>query len=34
MLQMVEKDINWYAKANDKYTKDYNQNKESSYIMF
>ena len=34
MLQIEEKDINWYAKANDKYAKDYNQNKASSYIMY
>ena len=41
MLLMVEKGIRWgichainrYAEANDRYTKNYDQNKESSYIM-
>ena len=40
MLLMVEKDIkrgicntfNRYAKANNKYMKDYDKNKESSYL--
>ena len=40
MLLMVEKCIRgginhriyWYTKANNKYLKDYNKNKESSYI--
>ena len=40
MLLMVEKDIrgrifhsiHWYAKANNKYMKDYDKSKESSYI--
>ena len=39
MLLMVEKDIRgrichsiyWYAKANNKYMKDYNKNKELLY---
>ena len=39
MLLMVEKSIRrlichsiyWYAKANNKYMKDYDKNKESSY---
>ena len=26
--------INWYAKANNKYIRDYNENKESSYIRY
>ena len=42
MLQMVEKvirarichTIHRYAKANNKYTKDYYKNKELSYLMF
>ena len=42
MLQVVEERIRGgichaihrYAKANNKYMKDYNQNKESSYIMY
>ena len=42
MLLMVEKWINGgichavnrYAKANSKYTKDYDKNKESSYIKY
>ena len=41
MLLMVEKGIRerichsiyWYAKANNKYMKDYDKNKESSYIQ-
>lgn len=40
MLQMIEKGIrgwiyhaiHWYAKTNNKYTKDYNQNKKS-YLL-
>ena len=41
MLLMVEKgirglchSINRYAKANNKYVKDYNKNKESSYLKY
>ena len=42
MLLMVEKGIRgeishsiyWYAKANNKYTKDCDKNKESSYIQY
>ena len=42
MLLMVEKGIRggichstyWYAKANNKYMKDYDKNKESSYIPY
>ena len=42
MLLMVEKEIrggvchaiHQYAKANSKYMKDYDKNKESSYIMY
>ena len=42
MLLMVEKGIRggichsiyWYAKANNKYMKDYDKNKESSYIQY
>ena len=41
MLLMVEKGIGgvchpiyWYAKANNKYMKDYDQSKESSYIPY
>ena len=39
MLQMVEKGeishaIHRYAKTNNKYTKDSNKNKESSYFMY
>ena len=26
--------IHWYAKANGKYTNDYDPNKESSYLMY
>ena len=41
MLLMVEKGIRWrichainrYAEANNRYTKNYDKNKESSYIM-
>ena len=41
MLLMVKKGIRWgichainrYAEANDRYTKNYDKNKESSYIM-
>ena len=41
MLLMVQKlirggichAIHWYAKANHKYMKDYDKNKESSYIL-
>ena len=40
MLLMVEEDIkgeiliNRYAKANNKYVKDYDKNKESSYLKY
>ena len=42
MLLMVEKDIRggichsiyWYAKANNRYMKDYDKSKESSYIQY
>ena len=42
MLLMVKKGIRggicdsvyWYAKANNKYVKDYDKNKESSYIQY
>ena len=42
MLLMVEKGIrggtctavHWYAKANNKYMKDYDKNKESSYLNY
>ena len=42
MLLMVEKGIRWgtchfiyrYAKVNNKYIKDYDKNKESSYIQY
>ena len=42
MLLMVEKGIregirntiHWYAKANDKYMKDYDKGKESSYLKY
>ena len=42
MLLMVEKDIKggtchaipWYMKTNNKYIKDYDKNKESSYLMY
>ena len=42
MLLMVEKDIRggichsiyWYTKANKKYVKDYDKNKESSYLQY
>ena len=42
MLIMVEKGIRegiyhsifWYAKANNKYMKDYNKNKEPPYIQY
>ena len=42
MLLMVEKDIRggichsiyWYTKANKKYMKDYDKNKESSYLQY
>ena len=42
MLLMVENDIrggictaiHWYAKANNKYMKDYDKNKESSYLKY
>ena len=42
MLQMVEKGIrdgichaiHHYAKANNKYIKDYDKNKESSYLKY
>ena len=42
MLLMIEKgikgeignSINRYAKANNKYMKDYDKNKESSYLKF
>ena len=42
MLLMVEKIIRgricdsicWYAKANKKYMKDYDKNKESSYVQY
>ena len=42
MLLMVEKGIRggictavqWYAKANNKYMKDYDKNKESSYLNY
>ena len=42
MLLMVEKGIRggicysiyWQAKANNKYTKDYGKNKESSYVLY
>ena len=42
MLLMVEKGIRggichsvyWYAKANNKYMKDYDKNKESSYLQY
>ena len=41
MLLMVEKgmkkgirhSVYWYAKANDKYTENYDKNKESAYIF-
>ena len=42
MLLLVEKGIrgglcttiHWYAKANNKYMKDYDKNKESSYLNY
>ena len=42
MLLMVEKGIRggictavqWYAKANNKYMKDYDKNRESSYLNY
>ena len=42
MLLMVKKGIkggichaiHWYAKANNKYIKDYHKNKESSYLEY
>ena len=42
MLLMVEKGIRggmcqsiyWYVKANNKYMKDYNKNKDSSYLQY
>ena len=42
MLSMVEKGIrggmcqaiHWYAKANNNYIKDYDKNKESSYLKY
>ena len=42
MLLMIEKGIRgaiwhciyWYAKANNKYMKDYDKNKELSYIQY
>ena len=42
MLLMAEKGIRWalchsiywYAKVNNKYTKDYVKNKESSYLQY
>ena len=42
MLLMIEKGIrrgichaiHWYAKANNKYMKDYDKNKESSYLKY
>ena len=42
MLLIVEKGIrggifhafHWYGKANDKYMKDYDKNKESSYLKY
>ena len=42
MLLMIEKGIrerichtiHWYAKANNKYMKDYEKNKESSYFKY
>ena len=42
MLLMIEKriregichTIHWYAKANNKYMKDYEKNKESSYFKY
>ena len=42
MLLMIEKGIregichtiHWYAKANNKYMKDYEKNKESSYFEY
>ena len=42
MLLMIEKcirggiwhSIYWYAKANNKYIKDYDKNKESSYLQY
>ena len=42
MLLMVEKgirggichEIHWYAKVNNKYMKDYDKNKESSYLKY
>ena len=42
MLLMIEKGITgrichtiyWYAKANNKYIKDYIKNKESSYLKY
>ena len=42
MLQMVDNGIrggiyhaiHWYAKANNKFMKDYDENKESSYLKY
>ena len=34
MLLMVEKSIRGYVKANNKYIKDYNKNKDSSYLQY
>ena len=42
MLLIVEKDIrggiycaiDWYAKTNNKYMKDYDENKEESYLKY
>ena len=42
MLLMVEKGIrggichaiHWYAKVNNRYTKDYDKNKESTYLKY
>ena len=34
MLLMIEKGIYWYTKANNKYIKDSDKNKESSYLKY
>ena len=31
---MVEKLVKWYAKANNKYVKDYDKNKEPLYLKY
>ena len=30
----IHHSIYWYAKANNKYIKDYNKNKKSSYLQY